>query len=262
MRQATGDDIVYRALADGARREILDLVKAQPGITVGELAARFAFSRFALMKHVRTLEGANLLVGIREGKRKRLYLNGIPLQRVYDRWMSRYSTHWARQLTGLKDRLEQGDSPMTTTTDRKQVHRVFIRTTVDALWDALTNGAVTPKYFFQTTVKSDFRPGSDIKYEMKGPDGVDVTPVWGKILECVPKTHLVYTFSGTAGPTAESRVTFEIEPVGEAVKLTVVHDRFGDNDPLFESTSNGWPVVLSGLKTLLETGKPLGIDKM
>jgi uncharacterized protein YndB with AHSA1/START domain len=121
---------------------------------------------------------------------------------------------------------------------------------------------VTPKYFFQTAVKSDFKPGSDIRYEMKDPDGKDVAPVWGKILESVPKHRLVYTFSGTAGPTAESRVTYEIEPAGEAMKLTVVHDRFGDNDKLFESTSNGWPVVLSGLKTLLETGKPLGIDKM
>jgi len=262
MRPATGDDIVYRALADRARREILDLVKAQPGMTVGELATRFAFTRYALMKHIRTLEGANLLVGMREGKKKRLYLNGIPLQRVYDRWMSQYSAYWARHLTVIQDRLEQGDTPMTTITDRKHVNVIFIRTTPDALWQAITTSAMTSQYFFQTAVTSDFRPGSDIRYVMKGPDGKEVVPVWGKILECVPGKRLVHTFISDEAPDEESRVTYDLEPVGETVKLTVVHDRFGAGDKKFESTRQGWPVILSGLNSLLETGKPLSFGGM
>jgi uncharacterized protein YndB with AHSA1/START domain/DNA-binding transcriptional ArsR family regulator len=260
MKQATGDDIVFRALADSSRRAILDFVKARPGITVGELADEFEFTRYALMKHVRSLEAANLLVFLREGKKKRLYLNGIPLQRVYDRWMSQYSGYWARHLTELQDQLEREGGAMPD--DLKHVHVLFIRTTVDALWDALTTGAMTNQYYFHSSVVSDFRPGEDIRYVMKAPDGSDVVPVWGKILECVPKRKLAHTFSIDGAPGQESRVTYDLEPAGDAVKLTVVHDRFGDNVKAFESTTHGWPVILSGLKTLLETGQPLTFGGM
>jgi len=227
MKRARGDDIVFRALADESRRELLDLVKGEPGLTVGELAARFPFTRFALMKHIRTLETANLLVSRREGKRKRLYLNGVPLQQVYDRWMSKYSAFWARRLTALRRDLEQEEKLMVN--DPKHVHVIYIRTTVDDLWRAITSSKMTTQYFFHSAVESDFKPGSPIRYYMDSPDGKREIPVAGEILECVPKSRLSHSFVFHGEPGPPSRVTYEIEQAGPLVKLTVVHDQFGDN---------------------------------
>ena len=97
---------VFKALANDDRRLILDIVKSSPGITVGELSSRFEISRIGVMKHIRVLEEAQLLHSQKEGRSRRLYFNPVPIQMIYDRWTTEYSSLWSRRLTDLKYRVE------------------------------------------------------------------------------------------------------------------------------------------------------------
>ena len=93
---------VFHALAHESRRKIMDVLKARSGIGVGELALEFDVSRIAVMNHLAVLEEAGLVVSEKDGRTRRLYLNTAPIQMINDRWMSDYSAHWARKLTGIK----------------------------------------------------------------------------------------------------------------------------------------------------------------
>ena len=93
---------IFHALAHESRRKIMDVLKAHPGISVGQLAMRFDVSRIAVMNHLAVLETAGLIVSEKDGRTRRLYLNAAPIQMINDRWMSDYSAHWARKLTGIK----------------------------------------------------------------------------------------------------------------------------------------------------------------
>jgi len=179
------EDEVFKALADPNRRRILDLVKARPGITVSELAESFEFTRYAVMKHLRVLERAGLIVPRRAGRKKELHLNAIPIQTIYDRWISQFSALWASSLTSLKYRLEKEEAM--TSPSPKQVYVLYIRTSADKLWDAITNPELTMQYFHNTEVKSDFRKGSTIDYMLAGEDGEKKSAVTGKIVEVEPK---------------------------------------------------------------------------
>ena len=95
-------DAIFQALANESRRRVLDIIKASPGITVGKLAAEFDVSRVAVMKHLRVLEDANLLVSEKDGRSRRLYFNAVPIQLIYDRWTTEYSAYWSGALTRLK----------------------------------------------------------------------------------------------------------------------------------------------------------------
>ena len=97
-----GMDLVFRALAHKVRRAILDLLRDQPGLQVGKLAANFDCSRIAVMNHIRVLEDADLVVSDRDGRVRRLYLNVVPIQLIHDRWNDTYSEFWASKLTTIK----------------------------------------------------------------------------------------------------------------------------------------------------------------
>jgi DNA-binding transcriptional ArsR family regulator len=100
-------DEVFKALADPTRRELLDRLRAQDGQTLGALEARLPMSRFGVMKHLRVLEEANLVVTRRRGREKLHFLNPIPIRRIHDRWVSKYAEPWASALTDLKRDLEE-----------------------------------------------------------------------------------------------------------------------------------------------------------
>jgi uncharacterized protein YndB with AHSA1/START domain/DNA-binding transcriptional ArsR family regulator len=248
------EDEVFRALADPSRRRILDLVKARPGITVSQLAQSFDFTRYAVMKHLRVLEHAELIVPRRAGKNKELYLNAIPIQTIYDRWLSRFSAMWASSLTTLKYQLEKEETM--SSPSPKQVYVLYIRTTADKLWNAITDPELTLQYFHNTAVKSDFGQGSTIDYVLTGDDGTTRSAVTGEIVQVEPKRRLVHSFGFENSNDPQSKVTYDIEEMGDVVKLTLTHE-FEAEDETFKGTSEGWPSILSGLKTLLETGEPL-----
>ena len=99
-------DVLFLALACPTRRKILDIVKDQPGCGVKHVARFFAMSRIAVMKHLRVLVEAGLLLSEKEGRNRKLYFNCVPIQLIYDRWTTEYSALWASRLTEVKYRVE------------------------------------------------------------------------------------------------------------------------------------------------------------
>jgi uncharacterized protein YndB with AHSA1/START domain len=138
----------------------------------------------------------------------------------------------------------------------KFVYVTCIATTPQRLWQALTDGAFTRRYWFGTTVESDWAVGSQVTFRGNGELHDS-----GEVLEYEPYRRLSYTwrveFHEAFRRERPSRVTFELEPVGGEVKLTVTHDEFEPGSKVLGAVSNGWPLVLSSLKSLLETGHAL-----
>ncbi|SFR52962.1 ArsR/SmtB family transcription factor [Litoreibacter janthinus] len=100
----TNDDMdsVFHALAHTTRRAILDHVRAEPGLPVGKLARKFDVSRIAVMNHLAVLEKAGLIISGKDGRTRRLYMNVMPIQGIYDRWTDTFSAHWADRLSTIK----------------------------------------------------------------------------------------------------------------------------------------------------------------
>jgi uncharacterized protein YndB with AHSA1/START domain len=238
---------VFKALADPTRRSLLDELYREDGQTLGALEARFDITRFGVMKHLRQLEDAGLVVTRRQGRRKLHYLNPVPIRLVHDRWVSKYAEPWAAGLSDLKTRLE---SPM------EKVFEIYIRTTPERLWEAITDGDTRSNYWFGNRFTSEWTPGSRI--EMSNPRA-EMLLGEGENIEVDPPRRLVQKmvalWSDAVKSEGTSRVTWEIEPVGDSCRLTVVHDqlRDGANPEIY----GGWPMILSGLKTWLETGERL-----
>jgi len=240
---------VFKALADPTRRALLDELNRADGQTLGELEARFAISRFGVMKHLKQLEEAGLVVTKRRGREKLHFLNPVPIRLVHDRWVSQYAEPWAAALSGLKETLEG-----TMERSMEKVFEIYIKTTPERLWEAITTSEIRSKYQFGAGIASDWTPGS--RFEMKAGD---FALGEGENLEVDPPRRLVQSMVALWGDDVKAegttRITWEIEPVGDSCRLTVTHDqmREGANDQIY----GGWPMILSGLKTWLETGELL-----
>ncbi|TME75334.1 MAG: ArsR family transcriptional regulator, partial [Chloroflexi bacterium] len=239
---------VFRALAAPARRRLLDELFKEDGQTLSALERRLPMTRFGVMKHLRVLEEARLVVTKKRGREKLHFLNPVPIRLVHDRWVSKYAAPWAATLSGLKRRLE--DKRM------EKVFEIYIKTTPERLWEAITNPEMRRKYNFGVGVASDWTPGS--RYQ--GVSALAPAAILeGENLEVEPPHRLVQSFralwSEDVKREGTSRVTWEIEPVGDSCRLTVTHDRLREdaNAELY----GGWMMILSGLKTLLETGQLL-----
>lgn len=244
-------DAVFKALSDPTRRALLDSLRDKSGQTLTELEAGLGMTRFGVMKHLKVLEDANLVVTRKEGRFKYHYLNALPIQEVADRWMAPYGKPLARFALDLKNSLE-GTRPMPTKPDL--VLETYIRTTPKELWDALINPEKTPLYYYGSKVDSPLTKGSPFRYT--GPDGS--LTLDGEIIDIVPEKRLETTFLAPwAGQGAETtRVVYEIEPMGEVTKLTLTHYEVEKSRA---GAEGGWQIIFSGLKTYLETGKPLNI---
>jgi uncharacterized protein YndB with AHSA1/START domain/DNA-binding transcriptional ArsR family regulator len=240
-------EAVFRALADPTRRALLDALFEQDGQTLVALTAPHDMSRIAVAKHLRLLEEAGLVVSRRRGREKVHYLNTVPIRLLHDRWVSKYTEPWAAGLTGLKAELEQS---------MEKVFEIYIRTTPERLWQAITDPRIRAKYHFGAGIESEWTTGSH--YELKHP-GAGGSLAEGENLVVEPPRRLVQTmhvrWSEEAEREGTSRVSWEIEPVGDSCRLTVTHDRLSATAP--PEIYGGWPMILSGLKTWLETGETL-----
>lgn len=250
-------DKIFKALSDNHRLLLLDALKEKDGQTLIELEGVLSnLSRFGVMKHLKVLEKASLINTHKEGRFKYHYLNPVPIQEVADRWISRFAAPWAQDMIDFKTKLERNSSM---TIKPKHVFTTIIQTSAKELWDALVNPKKTQQYFFGLKVNSQWEKGANIAY-IKG-DGSN--EIEGKIIEVIPHKKLVHTFCGNHGSAekkdAPSRVTYEIEEMGSACKLTLIHDNFDGETEAYTSTGQGWPAIISSLKTLLETGKPLNM---
>jgi uncharacterized protein YndB with AHSA1/START domain len=176
------------------------------------------------------------------------FLNPVPIRLVHDRWVSKYAEVWAAGLADIKHRLE--DRTM------EKVFEIYIKTTPQRLWEAITDSEMRRRYNFGVGVETDWTEGS--RYEGTHPNAPGGL-LEGENIEVDPPRRLVQSFTALWGEDVKaegtSRVTWEIEQVEDSCRLTVTHDelREGANAELY----GGWPMILSGLKTLLETGQEL-----
>jgi uncharacterized protein YndB with AHSA1/START domain len=240
-------DAVFKALADPTRRSLLDELFSEDGQTLSALEGRLPMTRFGVMKHLRVLEEAGLVTTRRRGREKLHFLNPVPIRLVHDRWVSKYAEPWAAALSGLKTRLEN---------TMEKVFEIYIKTTPEHLWEAITDPQMRAKYSFGVETSSDWTQGSSYRASAVAA-GIDIAE--GENLEVDPPRRLVQSFNALWSDDVKnegtSRITWEIEPVEDSCRLTVTHDqlREGAHGELY----GGWPMILSGLKTLLETGETL-----
>ena len=262
-----GMDAVFRALGDPSRRRLLDRLNDRNGQNLTELCAGLNMARQSVTKHLDVLEAANLVTTVRRGREKLHYLNAAPINEISERWINRYERSRVAALADLKRALE--DTPM----DKPEfVYTTYIQATPEKVWQGLTDPAFTRRYW-GVAFESDWSVGSTIavvleKGEVRVADPAQV------VLESDPFRRLAYTWHTFTQEWAEaygftedyrikiageprSKVTFDIEPVGQMVKLTVVHDGFEPGSIVLDGVSQGWPLILASMKTLLETGDPL-----
>jgi DNA-binding transcriptional ArsR family regulator/uncharacterized protein YndB with AHSA1/START domain len=251
------DDAVFKALADPTRRGLLDRLFERDGRTLRELTDEQEMTRFGVMKHLRVLEEAGLVVARRSGREKRHYLNPVPIKLIHDRWIEKYREPYASTLADLKRDLEEDVTTATAAT--VQVYQVFIKATAQAIWDGITKPEFTSKYFHGTLVETTGEAGTPIRYYAADRTSLLCDDV---VIESDPPHRLVTTWHAlwseeTAAEDA-SRVTWEIEEQdGGVCLLRVTHDKLENSPKTAESVSGGWMHIISGLKTLLETGEPM-----
>jgi len=260
-------DEVFKALADPSRRRLLDSLNARNGQTLRELCADMDMARQSVSKHLAVLEGASLVTTLRRGREKLHYLNAAPINAISERWIDRYDQPRVHALADLKHALENP-----TMQKPSFVYTTYIHTTPERLYQALTDPAFTKRYW-DVSFDTDWAVGSAMVWDNHGAIIDDPDQV---VLEADPGRRLSYTWHtftpelatvidlsdellATFAAEPRSKVTFDIEPAGDAVKLTVVHDDFEPGSQVAESVSGGWPIVIAKLKTLLETGETLSI---
>ena len=238
-------DDVFKALADPSRRALLDALFVQDGQTLGALEQVLPMTRFGVMKHLRILEAAGLVVVRRRGREKLHHLNPVPIRLMHDRWVSKYTATFVAGLTAMKQDLERM---------MEKVFEIYIKTTPERLWQAITTPELRAKYNFGVVTSADFTPGAPYTGH-----GGGTLILEGETLEADPPFRLVQTFrplwDADVKAEGQSRVTWAIKQVGDSCQLLVTHDqmREGANNQIY----GGWPMVLSGLKTLLESGELL-----
>ncbi|CAN5887351.1 hypothetical protein BH11GEM1_BH11GEM1_33200 [soil metagenome] len=206
----TDDDRVFKALADPTRRLLLDRLFVRDGRTLTELESEVAMTRFGVMKHLRVLEDAGLVVAQRAGREKLHFLNPVPIRLLHDRWIDKYTERQVSALVSLKTELEE------------------------------------------TAM------------------GAPELAVDGEVIESDPPRKLVLTWrmvmDAAAAPEGFTRLTYDIAPGGPGVTmLTVTHELEGapklslmvSGAQEEHGAGGGWSWILSGLKTLLETGNAL-----
>lgn len=254
-------ELVFKALADVSRRKLLDLLFTRDGRSLSEFEEHLDMTRFGVMKHLRVLQTAGLITTQKVGRQTFHYLNPVPVQLVYDRWVSKYTRNKVRSLVELKSEMEAADMVLEENKSvavTKHVLEIYIRTTPEKLWTALTNSDFTEKYYYGSRVESTWE--TDAEYKYVGDGGWVL--IQGTVLESDPPRRLVTTFNPVWEPGLdypESRVTFEIEPVGDSCRLTLIHDELTPDSRMTEELFGGWSKILSGLKTLLETGQTLDL---
>ncbi|PPK62570.1 metalloregulator ArsR/SmtB family transcription factor [Actinokineospora auranticolor] len=260
-------DEVFRALADPSRRRLLDSLNERDGQTLRELCAGLDMARQSVSKHLAVLEAANLVTTARRGREKLHHLNAEPVNAIADRWIKRYDRGRVQALADLKRALEQ---PMAAPTEF--TYTTYIATTPEKLWQALTDPAFTRRYW-GVEFTSDWTAGTPMTWVE---NGVTITDPEQVVLESDPPRRLSYTWhtisdewrdshdfdhevAARFAAEPRSRVSFEIEQLGERVRLTVVHGGFEPGSELLAGVTHGWPEIIASLKSLLETGTGLPV---
>ena len=243
---------IFRALADPNRRVLLDGLFERDGQTLGELCRYLPeMTRFGVMKHLAILEEADLVSTRKAGREKRHFLNPVPIRLVHDRWISKFAEPVVGAMSAIKAHLE---SPMDTI---DHVYSVYIKATPDRVWQAITDGNETVRYYFGTRVASDWASGSPLTYAY--PDGSIAAD--GVVFEIDPGKRVVMAFHPRWDPEIDAegpiRMTWEVEATDDGGSKLTVTSALRPGSKSAEQFSGGIVFIVSGLKTLVETGEPL-----
>ncbi|MDJ0922971.1 MAG: helix-turn-helix domain-containing protein [Acidimicrobiia bacterium] len=246
-------DAVFKALDDPSRRLLLDSLFEQDGQTLTQLTARLPdMTRFGVMNHLRVLEEAGVVVTKKVGRSKHHYLNPVPIREVHDRWIRRYTEPWVGGLARLKNQLEEDGM-----TVPSHVYQTYIKCTPEAAWNAIVSGDLTVQYYYGTRVESDFTEAAPIRY--LSPEGSVVAD--GVIIAVDEPHRLELMFHARwdqelseEGPV---RMVWIIDEANGLTSVTV-ESYMDPESKTYGDFSGGIPYIVAGMKTLLETGEPLG----
>jgi DNA-binding transcriptional ArsR family regulator len=264
-----GPDQVFRGLADPSRRHLLDALRARNGQSLNELCVGMDMARQSVSKHLGILESANLVTTVRRGRQKLHYLNPVPINDIAERWINRYDQGRLEALADLKRVLEEPTMTESTPQTTEFVYVTYIRTTPEELWRVLTDPVFTRRWWQGTAFDTDLEPGSTMTWHHHG---LAISHPEQVVLESDPLRRLSYTWHtftpewadavgldqelrATIAAERRSKATFDLEPLGELVKLTVTHGDLEVDGAIIGLISNGWPRVISDLKSLVETGE-------
>lgn len=249
-------DDVFKALNDPSRRSLLDALVERDGQTLGELCELLpSMTRFGVMNHLGILEGAGLITTRRAGRRKLHYLNPVPIRLVADRWISKFAAPTVGAMARIKRSLEE----QTTMTDAPtHVYETYIAASAKEVWEAIVDGDKTAQYYYGTRVDSTWEIGSPITYY--GQDGSVVAD--GEILAYVEQELLELTFHARWDPEIEAegpcRMVWRVAETGGTTKLTSEAWDIEPGSRTDRDFAGGMSYIVSGLKTLVETGRSLG----
>jgi DNA-binding transcriptional ArsR family regulator len=247
------DDMVFKALDDPTRRLLLDALFEQDGQSLGDLTERVpSMTRYGVMNHLSVLSAADLVVTVKDGRRKLHYLNPVPIQMVHERWITKYTERKARVMTHMKSTIEGAHQ---TTPDH--VYQIIIDAPTDVVWNAIVDGDVTVEYFYGTRVESTWLVGDPISYRY--PDGSVAAD--GTIIAIEPGVMVERYFHPRWDPELEAegpaREIWRIKEFGNATRLTIELYETPIGSKAHTEFSGGFVLIASGMKTLLETGSVL-----
>jgi uncharacterized protein YndB with AHSA1/START domain/DNA-binding transcriptional ArsR family regulator len=268
MNGVVMDDEVFRALADPSRRQLLDSLNERNGQTLSELCAGLDMARQSVSKHLAVLESANLVTTLRRGREKLHHLNAEPINAIADRWINQYDRRRVQLFADLKTALEQ--EPVS---DNDFVYTTYIKTTPERLWRALTDPAFTQQYW-GVQHRTDWKVGSPIDWVM---GDVTMSGPGQEVLEYDPYRRLAFTWHHITPEFAQavemtddqrdkaaaeplSRASFDLEPDGDQVKLTVIHTGFDPGSVIRAMIDEGWTKLISDLKSFAESAPELNQD--
>jgi uncharacterized protein YndB with AHSA1/START domain/DNA-binding transcriptional ArsR family regulator len=245
---------VFRALSDPSRRLLLDRLFERDGQTLGELCMHLpGMTRFGVMRHLGVLEAAELVTTRRVGRQKRHYLNPVPIRLMHDRWISKYAEPVIGALSAMKRHLEA------TVSTFDHVYSVYILAPPDRVWRAITDGAETAQYYYGTRVDSTWEAGAPLTYAYA--DGSIAAD--GEVLEIDPPHRVRMSFHARWDPDIEAEGPVEmawvLERQGDATKLTVTTSGLVEGSRTAADFSGGVVYIVSGLKTLVESGRPMAV---
>jgi uncharacterized protein YndB with AHSA1/START domain/DNA-binding transcriptional ArsR family regulator len=243
--------LVFKALADPTRRQLLDRLRERNGQTLGDLCGSLDMARQSASQHLSVLEAANLVSTVWHGREKLHYLNPVPLHEVQQRWIDKFETPRLRALSTVRQSAEEQHM----TSPPTYVYVTYIKASPGQVWEALTDADLTARYWGHRN-ESDWQEGSTWQHVRT--DGSGIADVIGTVVEARRPERLVLTFPGSDEQREgiPSQVTFTIEPYRDIVRLTVRHDDL-PTEADRKAIAAGWPAVLANLKSLLETGDVL-----
>ncbi len=250
---------VFKALNDPSRRLLLDRLRQQDGQTLGELCAHLpSMTRYGVMNHLRVLADAHLVTTVTAGRNKHHYLNPVPIRLIHDRWISNFTEPMVGGLAALGVTYAAHREPKEQTVPvPSHRYQTFVRCTPNDAWTAITDGDSTVRYFYGTRVESTWVPGEPLRY--LAPDGSVVAD--GDVIAADAPHRLEMTFHPRWDPALESEgaahMAWIVDESDGLTRITVEYYDLAADSKQAADFMAGVPLIVAGLKTLLETGQPL-----